>query len=37
MGGGGPSLSTLRMFGIGGSGGGGVRSGGYEDFDSDED
>ena len=37
MGGGGPSLSTIRMFGIGGSGGGGVRSGGYEDFDSDED
>jgi hypothetical protein len=34
--GGGPSMSTLRMFGLGGSGGG-VRSGGYEDFDSDED
>lgn len=37
MSGGGPPLSTLRMFGLGGSEGGGVRSGGYEDFDSDED
>lgn len=36
-GGRGPTTSTLRIFGIGGSGGGGVRSGGYEDFDSDED